>query len=484
MSRCGVVYLRVLLALIAACMAAAPPVCSAKKAMSYTLLEGSTLTDEVGLAPPIVVPLRGTFLLVLREINPLFTLYDVQEVKFQSQGGVWQYLATGEGTYQIGGEVALEQRMQLEVQINDVSNIELESGELAEERVWPMVEVYLSQEQVDPLRVFSMHLIAAPVREIWFSTGTGFTSGTLKQTISPGDLLSDTGRVVRKNLDLAGRLGIMPIVPDLGLDAFDVAPGGEILFSVEEDVHSETLSHLQHGDLLSDRGRIVRTNQELTSAFSPQPPAPDVGLNAVQMMHDGEILFSIEEELFSETLGVVLRPGDLLSDKGVIVRTKEELLANFEPLEGQSDMGLDAVHVWPGGEIWFSTEVSFQSKTLGEVGDGDLLSDGGWIVFRNLELVQHFGPLEDLGDFGLDSLFVVIEQCLAAPSTREIELKMDESSGDLRIEWQSDGRLFQVERADDPGGPYVAVAPISPEQVYIDTAALSKKKSFYRIREW
>jgi len=306
----------------------------------------------------------------------------------------------------------------------------------------------------------------------------------LKRPVSSGELLSHLGRVVKKYLDLVGKLGIMPIVPDVGLDAFDIAPGGEVLFSLEQDVHSETLGHLQHGDLLSDRGRVVRTNQELTSAFSPQPPAPDVGLDAVQMMDDGEILFSIEEELFSETLGVMLRPGDLLSDKGVIVRSNEELLANFKPVEGQGDVGLDAIHVWPGREIWFSTGVTFQSKTLGAVGEGDLLSDGGWIVFRNHELLQHFRPLDYLGDFGLDSLFIVIERYVAAPSTRKIELEVDEGSGDVRIEWLSDGRVFQVERADDPRGPYVAVAPISPQQVYIDAAALSKKKSFYRIRGW
>jgi len=481
------VYLRLLVVLIASGMVAGLSVCSAQNEMSYMLLEGSTITEDCTICgrPPIIAPLRGTFQLVLREINPLFTIYDVQEVRFQSQGGVWPYVVTGQGTYQIGGEMALEQRMQLNVHINDVPDAELESGELPEERVWPMVEVYVSQEPIDPLRVFSMQLIAAPVREIWFSTGTGFTSGALQQSVSPGDLLSHVGHVVKRNSDLSGRLGIMPVVPDLGLDAVDIAPGGEVLFSIEGDIHSETLGLLQDGDVLSNRGRIVRTNQELTSAFGLMPPVSDVGLDAVQMMHDGEILFSIEEELFSEGLGVTLRPGDLLSDRGTIFRTNEQLLAKFEPAEGQEDVGLDAIHVWPGGEIWFSTEVGFQSKRLGAIGQGDLLSDGGWVLFRNLELLEPFAPLEDLADFGLDALFLVIEDCLAASSVREIRLTVEDDSGDVRIEWLSEGRVFQVERADEPGGPYSPLGPISPERSWIDPAAtVGKTKSFYRIREW
>lgn len=486
MSCSRAVYSPLLVTLIAAGMAGGPLVCPAQTEMSYMLLEGSTLTEDCAICdrPAIIVPLRGTFQLVLREQNPLFTTYDVQEIRFQSQAEMWPYVVTGQGTYEIGGEVALEQRMLLNLQINDLPDIVLEHGELPEEWSWPMIDVSISQEPVDPMQVFSMHLIAAPVREIWFSTGTSFTSGALQQSVSSGDLLSHVGRVVKSNFALVGNLGIMPIVPDLGLDAADIAPGGEVLFSIKEDVHSETLGLLQDGDLLSERGRIVRTNQELTSSFGPMPPAPDVGLDAVLMMDNGKILFSIEEELFSEGLGVTLRPGDLLSDKGVIIRTNEQLLAEFEPVKGQGDVGLDAIHVWPGGEIWFSTEVGFQSGRLGAIGDGDLLSDTGSIVLRNLELLAPFAPLEKLGNFGLDSLFLVIEEGLPTSSVREIRLTVEDGSGDVRIEWLSDERVFQVEQADEPGGPYVPLGDISPEMIGTDKAARGKAKSFYRIREW
>jgi hypothetical protein len=38
-----------------------------------------------------------------------------------------------------------------------------------------------------------------------------------------------------------------------------------------------------------------------------------------------------------------------------------------------------------------------------------MLSDQGFIVVRNLDLVQPFSPLEDLADFGLNGLWLVTD---------------------------------------------------------------------------
>jgi hypothetical protein len=377
--------------------------------------------------------------------------------------------------------------MQLKVQIDGVQGIELRSDYAPPQRVWPMIEIDVGEGIVpprDPLHVFYMHIVAAPVREIWFSSRTSFTSGTLGEPVSAGDLLSHTGRIVKTNSDLMRNLGLMPMVPDLGLDAVAIGPGGEVFFSCEDYVFSETLGPLQHGDLLSDKGRIVRTNQQLTSAFMPEPVAPDVGLDAVHVKEDGEILFSIEQDLFSEALGVVLRPGDLLSDKGVIVRTNKELLAKFEPTDVQDDLGLDAIYVWPGSGIWFSTESGFQSKTLGSISEGDLLSDNGTVVFRNLELLAGFKPFEKLANFGLDALFLIAETDRTEPPP-QATITMRQDLGGVRIDWTSDGKVFQLEQADKPGGPYVPVGPITTETQYIDLVALlGRTKSFYRLGLW
>lgn len=482
-------YMSSLIVLLLAVTGATPSVSGAQNQVSYMLLQGSTLTDECVICgrPPLILPMRGTFVLTLREENPLFTVYDVRDIKFNASNGYSNYDVSGDGTYEIGGEVALVQRMQLKVQVNDVPGIELKSDYGPLQRAWPMIEIDVTEDRDnprDPLQVFYFHIVAAPVREIWFSTGIGFTSGSLKETVSDGDLLSMNGHVIYSNSDLVGRLGIMPMVPDLGLDAVDIGPGGEVFFSCEDADLSETLGQLQHGDLLSNKGRIVATNQQLTSAFIPEPPAPDVGLDAVQVRGTGEILFSIEEPLFSEGLGVMLNPGDLLSNKGVVVRSNKELVAEFEPEDPKQDFGLDAIYVWPSGEIWFSTELGFQSKRLGAITNGDLLSDNGSIIFKNLELVGAFQPLEDVANFGLDALFIVTDTLLPEPPSK-VTITMEQNAGDVSIEWASnDGKVFQLERADEPAGPYVPVTPISPEENYIDTAAWGRLKSFYRLRLW
>lgn len=52
--------------------------------------------------------------------------------------------------------------------------------------------------------------------EIWFSTTRGWYDAVLKRNISPGDLLSTSGRVVRTNAQLLRRFNV---TADLGLDA-------------------------------------------------------------------------------------------------------------------------------------------------------------------------------------------------------------------------------------------------------------------------
>src|SRR5206468_8080166 len=113
-----------------------------------------------------------------------------------------------------------------------------------------------------------------------------------ENAISAGDLLSNRGRVVKRNRELASQLGVMPPVPDIGLDAVQVTRRGEILFSIPGNVFSETLGPIQHGDLLSNRGAIVRRNQQLLAAFGVATNSPDAGLDAVQLLPDGQILFS------------------------------------------------------------------------------------------------------------------------------------------------------------------------------------------------
>ena len=492
-----------LLLILSAASVAAEVVPDQANGWRYSLLEGSTLTDDCPVCgrPAIILPMRGTFTLRLITDNGLFATYAMEDISFTAGSGpAWNYQVSGSGTLQIGGEVAVTQEGALHVAIDNglvKTNAQLASARGPLERLWPMIRITLRQTDGTLTQVYDLTLAAAPFREAWFSTTGGFTSATRPPSdnhVSDGDLLASLGHIVRRNADLTRRLGIMPVVPDLGLDAIDLRPGAEVVFSIGTSVFSESLGPLQAGDCLSGHGHIVTTNQTLLSAFGIKPPLPDAGLDAVQFFDTAipaanasadEVWFSVATDQFSETLGRLLQAGDLLSNRGRIVRTNAGLLQRFQPLEPKMDHGLDALYVWPSGEIWFSTENGFTGAGSISYAGGDVLSDQGYVVFRNLELLNPFAPAEDRMEFGLDALWLVTDAVTSATMPKITSIEINRGTGDLSLLWQGAGRAFQVEGTLDLASPWEPLSPISPDLEFRDVSELfHQAKRFYRIRQW
>jgi len=459
------------------------------QASAYQLLHDSYIADDCPICgrPTIQVPLRGTFNLRLLSQNPISTRYAVEDI--QCAGGD-RYRVTGSGTYEVGGEVVLQQKMTLQVFIADGSSNRLcffTNASATVERLWPMIDVTLEQTNGTFLQVFSLRLAAAPLREIWFSTVDFFTATSPPappRIIEGGDLISTTGRVVKQNSDLYGSVGATPPGPDLGLDAVDILPGGEIAFSLNTGFPMSNIGPLQHGDLLSTRGVMLRRNQDLLEPFEIQPPALDVGLDAVQILDTGEILFSIETNVFSERLGQTLHRGDLLSSSGLILRSYQSMLSAFHPANAAKDYGLDALYEWPSGEIWFSTEEGFDDSLLGPVLPGDLLSDRGYIVFQNHELLDAFGPSQNQTDFGLDALYVITDVTPSAPSP-VLAIQRKPSTQSVGLTWEGRGRVFQVQRAGLVSGGFQELSPIIPDLSFDDLGTVTNSpQAYYRLRQW
>src|SRR5437016_1086619 len=414
---------------VVAVLPSRPAAAQVTNGVRYTLLQGSYFIDECLICgrPTIEEPLRGTFDLVLLEDTAPYSKYAVQNIDFVAgQGSTLERHITGDGTYVRFEEFAILQDMDLAVQIKDSYTNQpafFTNDSRNVDQPFPLIQVDLKQTNGTWLQTFSMHLLAAPVREIWFSTSRPFTSTNRfapTNQISAGDLLSDRGRVVKSNIDLVGPLGIMPAVPDLGLDAVFVKGRGEIFFSLPVDVFSETLGPIQHGDLLSNHGYIVKRNQELLAPFSPASSA-DAGLDAVQVLADGQILFSIRGNVVSKA-GLLSR-GDILSDRGSIYLTHQELLKSFQPSVTNHDFGLDAFYLFTSGEIWFSVEEGFTDNRLGAISAGDLLSSFGYRVFSNQDLLASFAPANPSTNYGLDALFIVTDTQPAQPPPRIVKLK-------------------------------------------------------------
>lgn len=461
--------------------------------ISYTLLDGSYLVDDCLVCgrPTILQPLRGTFDLVLLQNTAPYTKYAVRNIDFTaSPGFAGEARITGGGTYVRFEEFALLQDMDLAVEVKDEHTNRLAyftNDTRLVEKPFPLIKINLTQTNGTLLQTFSLNLFAAPLREVWFSTTKALTSTNRSgptNVISPGDLISNRGRVVKRNIDLVGRLGVMPIVPDLGLDAVHLTRRGEILFSTTTPrIWSETLSRwLGHGDLLSNRGVVVRSNQSLLAAFGASAAQPDAGLDAVQVMPDGEILFSIQSNVVVNS-SLTLSRGDILSDRGRVFRMNRELLANFHPAITNRDFGLDALHILPSGEIWFSVEESFTDNWLGTAQAGDLLSSLGHRVFSNRQLVAAFAPSDPSLDYGLDALFVVTDTKPPALPPRIVNLLY--SSGAIHIDWDGEGDVFQLEHAPTIAGPWLPCSPILPDLSWDDSCDLTTGAAgFYRLRQW
>ena len=467
---------------------------------SYTLVDGSQLLDDCPICDHVSrpVPMWGTFQLrLLGQLPNNSTIYAVENISFQagSPGGM-TYQVTGQGTYVFGGEVANLQSLSLTLLIDDgvnpvLGNFTNDSSFVT--RRWPMMQVSVTQTNGTAARVFHLVMNAAPFREIWFSTVQPITAGLWNpptNAISAGDLLSSIGQVVKRNGQLCGRLGIQPPVPDEGLKDIGILPGGEIAFSIEQDVMSESLGGLHAGDLLTDWGRILRTNSKLLSAFVPSPvPPAGAGLAAVKVTDDGAVYFSVQTNFYSVELGRTVQTGDLLDDSGDVVRSEAQLLANFNPAKPTGDYGLSAVFLWPSGEIWFSTAQGFADLGTNFYAGGDLLSDQGYVVYRNSELVSAFAPSGGGTNFGLDALYVITDVPPAGKGLGPANLAgpqpTNQPPASLAFEWSAAGHVFQLERATNLAGPYLPASRIDTDSPFVDAGVLTNQaQAFYRLHQW
>src|SRR6266511_1047048 len=138
---------------------------STQQVWSYRLLDKSSFLDDCPICgrPTIVQPMRGTFDLVLLEQSETNTIYRI----------------AGEGIYRVGTNKN-PQEMTLQTTINDSTNayvFTLDTNVPLASITWPMISISLIETQQATLtHVYHLDLLAAPMREIWFSTVAGLTA--------------------------------------------------------------------------------------------------------------------------------------------------------------------------------------------------------------------------------------------------------------------------------------------------------------------
>lgn len=444
----------------------------------YTLLEGSFIMDECPICgrPSIQEPIRGTFTLEATGTTNEFVIKNILFVNAISR-------IEGNGTIQFkDGKQIINMQLQIKRQDTPPETLSFVNEIQDVTRAFPMLSFVVNEQTSSFVRVFSVGVDAAPLRDIWFSTTSQFTSGTrpeAEKIITPAEILSMDGRTVKKGADLGALLLLEDPFADLATDALDVGMGGEIYFSLGQPLTSTTLGTIGEGDLVTDFGRIVLHNEQLVAAFGVEGEVIDAGLDGIQQMSEDEYYFSIRSDLVSSTIGAQIFNGDILSSKGRIVKTGQQLIAALQPIDVEADAGLDAFYVWPNGEVWFSPERPFDTL-MGPISPGDIVSDAGYVVFRNLNLLAPFAPMEDANNFGLDGLYIVtdVDARGVAPEITDITRQGD----GMVLEWSGTGRVFQVEKGGAVNGPWSPLTAIIPERRAFDT--LQGEAGFYRVRQW
>jgi hypothetical protein len=446
----------------------------------YQLLKGSLLMDECLICgrPTFNIPMRGSFMLRLIEVNPVATRYAIEDARFTAGP---DYIFTGSGTYQITGDFALKQTMTLQGDLQNAGvtkQVGFTNDSPAITRRWPMLFATLKQTNGTFGSAITLTIAAAPLQEIWFSTSTNFTRAIkINNSVSDGDLLSSAGRIVAPNSYFQQHFP-GPTFQNIGLDAVDILPGADIVFS------AYTKGVLNDGDFASaDTGEIVHW-EDLMKLAAPSLTS-DPGLDALQIDPFGKYFFSIKEDAGADAVG----NGDILvvdpnAQSGSVFRKNSDLLAQFHPAEIK-DYGLDALFIWPNGEIWFSTANGFSDAQLGDITGGDLLSDAGYIVYRNADLTAALQPVGNPPtDFGLDAL-VIVSDALTSPEETTVHATLDPANDSVILSWKSNGRAFQVERAHEVLGPWEAITPIIPALTAKDSDSVSfQQRAFYRVRQW
>lgn len=402
----------------------------------YRLVEGSAVL-ETCLGCPVAgepLPIRGEVRLSPDGSCAVCPLLLRVEVRFDTGDPEPHALsAKGRGTLRVfgpseAGAFDLES-LRLDLALSSRGGaarpIRVESGIVPRKLPSPWIAIELRGENpsADPPTALSIALVAVPWPEVFFSTVHGFTPASGLAPVSDGDLLEVQGAVALALAEIAASVGVREVPRDLGLDAawlrFDpssaetplgLTPPAELLFSFQKDAASETLGALSHGDLLGSSGGVRLRLRDWARAFGVVPVPPDLGLDAVAVSPEGRLLFSTNRSFFSETLGRQVSSGDVLAEDGAVFLEEAELYRAFGPAAAAARGGLDALVVWPHGEVWFSPERDLESRAAGPVRHGDIASDVGRVVLRNAEILAAFSPLEELADFGLDALSVNVER--------------------------------------------------------------------------
>jgi hypothetical protein len=89
-------------------------------------------------------PLAGTFILKRSHVDPLFTYFDVLDVRWKVQDATSSTVITGSGTYRRGGEAATQEQLVLDLSFNGAPPQHFDSGLRSPGATFPEIDTRIS----------------------------------------------------------------------------------------------------------------------------------------------------------------------------------------------------------------------------------------------------------------------------------------------------------------------------------------------------
>jgi len=165
-------------------------------------------------ACPVLIssPLEGTFTLKHVGFDGLFDRYSVSDVRWVVPDNTTTLTIQGAGTYRVGGEVAVQQQMSLDLSVSGGPIQHFDSGLIAGGGGFPKIDITISLHQNTACRDTMMRVEASP-----YYTASGIATGAIGNSaaldrVSPNPF----GGQVKLRLTLAHPGPVEIVVYDLG----------------------------------------------------------------------------------------------------------------------------------------------------------------------------------------------------------------------------------------------------------------------------
>jgi hypothetical protein len=155
----------------------------------YRLTAGSTLVQSCsaicGCAEKFTDSLIGTFRLTPGPPDPLFRIYNVDQVSWLSSSTGLGYWVTGSGTYRVSRDFPTMQQLSLDLRVGDRPVMHFDSGLVPGGAGFPAIDPLTLKESVTTCHTVVLALGATPVDPIEIATYSSFGSSSQEGCFGP-----------------------------------------------------------------------------------------------------------------------------------------------------------------------------------------------------------------------------------------------------------------------------------------------------------